>query len=131
MAGVFQINPIWNFGPYNPAHISGGSQPDWYVLFTEGMLRIFPPWEINIAHTYLIPPAFWASPLFLPLIHGVGRDIPDDRAEVHRGQRHPQPAAAARDVPVRTSLGVMAITFYVWLVALVRTTSSRTSSTSR
>ncbi|MHA6622345.1 cytochrome bc1 complex cytochrome b subunit, partial [Pseudonocardia sp. DLS-67] len=39
MGGIFQINPIWNFGPYNPAHVSAGSQPDWYVLFTEGMLR--------------------------------------------------------------------------------------------
>ena len=118
MAGIFQINPIWNFGPYNPSHISAGSQPDWYVLFTEGMLRIFPPWEIDIAHTYLIPPAFWASPLFLPLIHGVAaiypmieRKFTGDNA-IHNLLQRP------RDVPVRTSLGVMAITFYVWLVAL-------------
>jgi len=88
-------NPIWNFGPYNPAHISAGSQPDFYVLFTEGMLRIFPPWEIDIAHTYLIPPAFWASPLVLPLIHGLAGALPVDRAQVHQGQRAAQPAAAA------------------------------------
>src|ERR671917_701220 len=63
MGGVFQINPIWNFGPYNPAHVSAGSQPDWYVMFTEGMLRIFPPWDIYLGD-YNVPPAFWASPAF-------------------------------------------------------------------
>ena len=118
MAGIFQINPIWNFGPYNPAHISAGSQPDWYVLFTEGMLRIFPPWEIDIAHTYLIPPAFWASPLFLPLIHGVAAMYPWIERKFTKDNAIHNLLQRPRDVPVRTSLGVMAITFYVWLVAL-------------
>ena len=118
MAGVFQINPIWNFGPYNPSHISAGSQPDWYVLFTEGMLRIFPPWEIDIAHTYLIPPAFWASPLFLPLIHGVAAMYPWIERKFTKDNALHNLLQRPRDVPVRTSLGVMAITFYVWLVAL-------------
>ncbi|HEY2207183.1 MAG TPA: cytochrome b, partial [Pseudonocardia sp.] len=118
MGGLFQINPIWNFGPYNAAQISAGSQPDWYVGFTEGMLRIFPPWEIDLWHTYLIPPAFWASPLFLPLIHGVAaiypaveRKFTGDNA-IHNLLQRP------RDVPVRTSLGAMAITFYFWLLLL-------------
>jgi ubiquinol-cytochrome c reductase cytochrome b subunit len=116
MSGLFQINPIWNFGPYNPAQISAGSQPDWYVLFTEGMLRIFPPWEINIGHRYLIPPAFWASPLFLPLIHGLAAMYPAiERKFTGDNARH-NLLQRPRDVPVRTSLGVMAITFYAWLV---------------
>jgi ubiquinol-cytochrome c reductase cytochrome b subunit len=118
MAGIFQINPVWNFGPYNPAHISAGSQPDWYVLFTEGMLRIFPPWEINIAHTYLIPPAFWASPLFLPLIHGVAGAYPMIERKFTKDNAMHNLLQRPRDVPVRTSLGVMAITFYAWLVLL-------------
>ena len=53
LGGLFQINPIWNFGPYVAAQISAGSQPDWYVGFTEGMLRIFPPWEIvHLRHVH-------------------------------------------------------------------------------
>jgi ubiquinol-cytochrome c reductase cytochrome b subunit len=118
MGGLFQINPIWNFGPYNPAHISAGSQPDWYVLFTEGMLRIFPPWEINIAHTYLIPPAFWASPLFLPLIHGLAAAYPMIERKFTKDNALHNLLQRPRDVPVRTSLGAMAITFYFWLVLL-------------
>jgi ubiquinol-cytochrome c reductase cytochrome b subunit len=116
MAGLFQINPIWNFGPYDPAHISSGSQPDWYVLFTEGMLRIFPPWEINIGHRYLIPPAFWASPLFLPLIHGLAAAYPAIERKFTGDNALHNLLQRPRDVPVRTSLGVMAITFYAWLV---------------
>jgi ubiquinol-cytochrome c reductase cytochrome b subunit len=115
MGGVFQINPIWNFGPYNPSHISAGSQPDWYVLFTEGMLRIFPPWNIAIGD-YTIPPAFWASPAFLPVLYvlagaypWIERNFTKDNA-LHNLLQRP------RDVPVRTSLGVMAISFYTMLV---------------
>ncbi len=115
MAGIFQINPIWNFGPYNPAQISAGSQPDWYVLYTEGMLRIFPPWDIYIGD-YNIPPAFWASPAFLPVLYvlaglypAIERRFTKDNA-LHNLLQRP------RDAPVRTSLGVMAISFYFVLV---------------
>ena len=115
MAGLFQINPIWNFGPYDPAHISAGSQPDWYVLFTEGMLRIFPPWDIYLGN-YNIPPAFWASPAFLPILYAIAgaypfieRKFTGDNA-LHNLLQRP------RDVPVRTALGVMGISFYAVLV---------------
>ncbi|MFC4945023.1 cytochrome b [Pseudonocardia sp. GCM10023141] len=114
LAGLFQINPIWNFGPYDPAHISAGSQPDWYVMFTDGMLRIFPPWDIHIGH-YNLAPAFWAAPAFLPVLYvllgaypWIERRFTGDNA-IHNLLQRP------RDVPVRTSLGVMGIAFYTVL----------------
>ncbi|GEL24835.1 hypothetical protein PSU4_37890 [Pseudonocardia sulfidoxydans NBRC 16205] len=110
MAGLFQINPIWNFGPYDPAQISAGSQPDWYVLLTEGVLRIFPPWDMHLGN-YDIPPAFWASPAFLPVLYvlaalypAIERRFTQDRS-LHNLLQRP------RDVPVRTSLGVMGLAF--------------------
>ncbi|MGH3671012.1 MAG: cytochrome bc1 complex cytochrome b subunit, partial [Pseudonocardiaceae bacterium] len=69
MGGLFQINPIWNFGPYNPAHISAGSQPDWYMAFSDGMPRLWPSWEIYLGN-YMIPAVFWPSAFFLPAIIG-------------------------------------------------------------
>ncbi|WP_229795627.1 cytochrome bc1 complex cytochrome b subunit, partial [Saccharothrix coeruleofusca] len=48
MGGVFQINPIWNFGPYNAGHISAGTVPDWYMGWTDGLLRIWPAWELYL-----------------------------------------------------------------------------------
>ncbi|MEU7816385.1 cytochrome bc complex cytochrome b subunit [Pseudonocardia sp. NPDC049154] len=116
MAGIFQINPIWNLGPYDPSHVSAGSQPDWYMLFSEGMARIFPPWEIYLFGRYTIPAAFWATVAFLPVLFVVAgiypaleRKMTGDHA-LHNLLQRP------RDVPVRTSLGIMGITFYVWLV---------------
>ena len=44
LAATFaQINPIWLYGPYNPVSISSGSQPDFYMGFLEGSLRMMPP----------------------------------------------------------------------------------------
>jgi quinol---cytochrome-c reductase cytochrome b subunit len=115
MGGVFQINPIWNFGPYNPSHISAGSQPDWYVLFTEGMLRIFPPWNIAIGN-YTIPPAFWASPAFLPVLYVLAGAYPWIERHFTKDNALHNLLQRPRDVPVRTALGVMAISFYAMLV---------------
>lgn len=60
MSGLFQINPIWNYGPYEAAQVFVGSQPDWYMGFTESLLRLFPPWELFLFGRYDIPPVFWA-----------------------------------------------------------------------
>jgi ubiquinol-cytochrome c reductase cytochrome b subunit len=115
MGGLFQINPIWNFGPYNPSHISAGSQPDWYVLFTEGMLRIFPPWDIYLGD-YNIPPAFWASPAFLPVLYVLAGAYPWIEKRFTKDNALHNLLQRPRDVPVRTSLGVMGISFYTVLV---------------
>ncbi|GAA5119238.1 cytochrome bc1 complex cytochrome b subunit [Pseudonocardia adelaidensis] len=115
MGGIFQINPIWNFGPYNAAHVSAGSQPDWYVLFTEGMLRIFPPWDIHIGD-YNIPPAFWASPAFLPILYVLAGAYPWIERRFTKDNALHNLLQRPRDVPVRTSLGVMGISFYTVLV---------------
>ena len=48
LGGLFQINPIWNFGPYDPAYVSAGSQPDFYMGWSDGMARLFPAWEIVV-----------------------------------------------------------------------------------
>ena len=48
MGGLMQINPVWRFGPYNPAEVTAGSQPDWYMGIAEGLLRIMPGWETEL-----------------------------------------------------------------------------------
>jgi ubiquinol-cytochrome c reductase cytochrome b subunit len=46
LLGAFaQINPIWQFGSYNPSKISYAVQPDWYMGWLDGALRIMPSWE--------------------------------------------------------------------------------------
>src|SRR5699024_7599895 len=43
MSGLFQINPVWTVGPYIASMVSAGSQPDWYMAWADGILRIWPP----------------------------------------------------------------------------------------
>ena len=55
LLGAFaQINPIWQFGPYDAARISYAVQPDWYMGFLDGALRIFPSWSFH-SFGYTIP----------------------------------------------------------------------------
>ena len=59
-----QINPVWTYGPYNPAEVSAGSQPDWYIGYLEGALRIMPDWEWHLGSTT------WSWNIFIPAIIG-------------------------------------------------------------
>src|SRR5438067_10290711 len=60
MGGLLQINPIWQLGPYKPSQVSAGSQPDFYMMWTEGLARIFPPWEIYVGN-HTIPAPVWVA----------------------------------------------------------------------
>ncbi|MBB4906234.1 cytochrome bc1 complex cytochrome b subunit [Actinophytocola algeriensis] len=111
MAGLLQINPVWLFGPYNAAHVSAGSQPDWYIGWLDGSSRLWPPWDLHLGN-YVIPAQFWptaALPLVMitlaALYPWLERRLSGDTAWHNLLQR-------PRDVPVRTSLGVMALTFF-------------------
>ncbi|SFF16206.1 cytochrome bc1 complex cytochrome b subunit [Blastococcus tunisiensis] len=116
LGGLVQINPVWLWGPYNPAQVSAGSQPDWYIGFLDGSTRIFPPWDIELPGDYNIPALFWPTVVIaglmftlLALYPVIERKMTGDTAPHHLLQR-------PRDVPVRTSLGAMALTFYLWLM---------------
>ena len=52
MGALLSINPIWKYGPYDPSKVTAGSQPDWYMGWPDGALRIMPNWETHIwGHT--------------------------------------------------------------------------------
>jgi ubiquinol-cytochrome c reductase cytochrome b subunit len=57
LGGLFQVNPIWSYGPFDAAVVSSPAQPDWYVGWLDGALRIFPPFEPEILGV-VIPSAF-------------------------------------------------------------------------
>jgi len=116
LGGLVQINPIWLWGPYNPAQVSAASQPDWYIGFLDGSTRLFPPVDINLPGDYTIPALFWPTVVIAGLMFTVlalypliERKMTKDTAYHHLLQR-------PRDVPVRTSLGAMALTFYLVLM---------------
>jgi len=52
LLGAFaQINPIWQFGPYTASRISYAVQPDWYMGFLDGALRIWPSGRFIVSVT--------------------------------------------------------------------------------
>src|SRR3954465_3625349 len=75
MGGLFQINPIWLFGAYNPAQVSAGSQPDFYMGWSDGSARLMPAWE-SVIGNYRIPAVFWATAVFLPLFFVIAGAYP-------------------------------------------------------
>ncbi|MDX8050257.1 cytochrome bc complex cytochrome b subunit [Lentzea sp. BCCO 10_0798] len=117
MGGVFQINPIWNFGPYNPAQISAGSQPDWYMGWTDGLVRIWPAWEFYLGN-YTIPAPFLPFILGLPLLTGIAAMYPWIERKMTKDYAHHNLLQRPRDVPVRTALGWMAITYFMVLLLM-------------
>jgi ubiquinol-cytochrome c reductase cytochrome b subunit len=118
LASTFaQINPIWLYGPYNPSGISAGSQPDFYMGFLEGSLRMWPSWTWDIwGHTV-------AWDVLLPALVPLGiimtgaalwpfleQWVTGDKSEHHVVDR-------PRNAPTRTAIGMAAVVFYgvLWL----------------
>jgi ubiquinol-cytochrome c reductase cytochrome b subunit len=115
LGGLAQINPVWIWGPFQPAAVSAGSQPDWYVGWLEGSLRLLPGWEIR-AFGHEVPNPFFSGVL-LPGITFMllyawpfleGRFTKENQEEHHLLDR-------PRDRPVRTAIGVGALAFYAVL----------------
>ncbi|TMK54528.1 MAG: cytochrome b, partial [Actinobacteria bacterium] len=58
LGGLAQVNPIWLYGPFRVANVTGPAQPDWYLGWLEGALRMFPAWEIRIGGVVVPNPFF-------------------------------------------------------------------------
>ncbi|PXY21708.1 cytochrome b [Prauserella sp. PE36] len=114
MSGLFQINAVWNLGPYNPSQVSAGSQPDWYLAWADGILRIWPAWELYIGN-YTVPPVFFAGAIGMGILFTVLIAYPFIERKLSKDTGHHNLLQRPRDAPVRTSLGVMAITFFMVL----------------
>jgi ubiquinol-cytochrome c reductase cytochrome b subunit len=114
LGGLAQINPVWLFGPYTPSQVSSGSQPDWYMMFLDGSTRLFPSWEIR-AFGHTVPPLFWPTVVLPGILFTLAGAYPFIEAKMTKDTKKHNLLQRPRDVPVRTGLGCMAITFYIVL----------------
>jgi ubiquinol-cytochrome c reductase cytochrome b subunit len=109
MGAIFDINAVWLYGPYDTGAATSFSQPDWYIGFLEGSLRLFPPWETRVAgHT--INNIFYSGVVIPSLIFGglfavpwIERFLTGDTADHHLLDR-------PRDAAQRTAIGAASIT---------------------
>ncbi|MEQ7123373.1 cytochrome bc complex cytochrome b subunit [Actinopolymorpha sp. B11F2] len=117
MGALLQLNPVWNYGPYNPSQVGAGTQPDWYMGWVEGGLRIMPNWETHIAgftiSWNIFIPGFGLLGLLaivLAIYPFIERWVTGDAREHHVLDR-------PRNQPTRTAFGAAGITFYglLWI----------------
>ena len=117
LSGLVNINPVWIFGPYTPDQVTAGTQPDWYIGWLDGALRVMPNWE-TVAFGFtlswnvlipavIIPGIIFTAMAFYPFLEAWATG---DKREHHLLDR-------PRNAPVRTGIGVMSIVFYglLWL----------------
>ncbi|MDJ1115172.1 cytochrome bc1 complex cytochrome b subunit [Microbacterium dauci] len=117
IASLFTINPIWNYGPYDPSPVSAGTQPDWYIGFADGALRLAPSnldfviFDHTLSLGILIPVLVLGLFIVLVAVYPfIEAWITGDKREHHIAQR-------PRHAPTRTAIGVAGVIFYAVLWA--------------
>ena len=113
IAALVSLNPIWMYGPYDPSPVTAGSQPDWYMGFADGALRLVPgfleftAWGFTFSLNVFIP-----AILLIPVLYGLAGAYPFLEAWVTGDKREHHLLDRPRNAPTRTGLGVMALVFY-------------------
>jgi ubiquinol-cytochrome c reductase cytochrome b subunit len=115
LGGLIQINPIWQWGPYHVYLSENGAQPDWYIGWLIGALRLMPNYELVIGHLTVIPNPFFGGALFPTFVFGtlyawpwLDRKLTKDHLR-HDLLDHP------RDKPRRTAIGAA---FLSWVFVI-------------
>ena len=112
--GLFQINPVWLYGPFDATEVSSPAQPDWYVGWLDGALRLFPPWEVQLGDivipapfvpAILIPGVIFTIVALWPFIEAFATH---DHSEHHLLDR-------VVDHPARTATGVAILGYFLVL----------------
>jgi ubiquinol-cytochrome c reductase cytochrome b subunit len=114
LGGLVQINPIWLYGPFEPYAVTTAAQPDWYMGWLEGAMRVMPSFQLHlfgyrvpeiVVPTLLLPMATFTVLYLWPAVE---KRLTSDRLEHHLLDR-------PRDHPMRTAFGAAVLTFYVVL----------------
>jgi ubiquinol-cytochrome c reductase cytochrome b subunit len=111
LGGLAQINPVWQYGPFKAANVTSPAQPDWYLAWVDGLLRLGGPWSFKI-FGYTVSENFWPAILLPGVLFGVltlwpwiERRFTGDRAAHHLLDR-------PRDAPAHTATGLAGLLLF-------------------
>jgi ubiquinol-cytochrome c reductase cytochrome b subunit len=116
ISGLIMINPIWVYGPYDPSIVTAGSQPDWYMGFADGALRLLPGWlEFELFGFTWSFNVFIGAIALIPVLYTLLGAYPFLERWVTGDKREHHVLDRPRNAPTRTAIGAMAISFYLIL----------------
>jgi ubiquinol-cytochrome c reductase cytochrome b subunit len=115
LGGLVQINPIWQWGPYELAQGTNGAQPDWYLGWLIGALRLVPSFDVTIGDHTLVPNPFWGGALFPLVVLMVLAFWPVAERRLTGDHAHHNLLDRPRDAPGRTAAGAAFLT-WVFLI---------------
>jgi ubiquinol-cytochrome c reductase cytochrome b subunit len=110
LGGLVQINPVWLYGPFQPSQATSPAQPDWYLGWIEGALRLYPPWEFRTG--FNIPTVFFPAVLLPGVTFMLLYAWPFLEARMTHDHAVHHLLDRPRDRPMRTALGALTLTFY-------------------
>lgn len=114
LGALVQINPVWLWGPYEPYVVSTGAQPDWYVGWLEGALRLFPAWEFTLLG-YTVPALFWPGVALPVLTFGALYAYPFLEKRLTGDREEHEVLERPRERPGRVAFGAGVLAFYLVL----------------
>jgi ubiquinol-cytochrome c reductase cytochrome b subunit len=111
LGGLVQINPIWLWGPYEIGHSTNGAQPDWYLGWLIGAMRLVPSFDVTIGNYTLVPNPFWGGALFPLSVFAILAFWPWAERRLTGDRGFHNLLDRPRDAPWRTALGAGLLTF--------------------
>jgi ubiquinol-cytochrome c reductase cytochrome b subunit len=111
LGGLVQINPIWLWGPYEVAQGTNGAQPDWYLGWLIGALRLMPSFDVVVGDYTLVPNAFWGGAAFPMVVFTILFLWPFLERRFTRDTAFHNLLDRPRDRPWRTAVGVALVTW--------------------
>jgi ubiquinol-cytochrome c reductase cytochrome b subunit len=111
LGGLAQINPIWLWGPYHTYISTNGAQPDWYLGWLIGALRLMPGFDVTIGHYTLVPNPFWGGVLFPTVCFAFAYTWPLIERRFTGDYGYHNVLDRPRDAPGRTAVGVAVFTW--------------------
>jgi len=105
ISGLVQINPIWLWGPYEVGQSTNGAQPDWYLGWLIGGMRLVPSFDLTIGDYTIVPNPFWGGALFPLVVLVVLAAWPWAERRLTGDRRLHNLLDRPRDAPLRTGLG--------------------------
>jgi ubiquinol-cytochrome c reductase cytochrome b subunit len=111
LGGLVQINPIWQWGPYATSQATNAAQPDWYLGWLIGALRLVPGFDVTIGDYTLVANPFWGGALFPLIVFAILGAVPFVERRITKDRRAHNLLDRPRDAPGRTAFGAALLTW--------------------